>query len=224
MKTERGCGDADGRGTIVAELADIMQRGKRRTFAGAVKLAAKRRRVSEFDLICAAFEETGGDIAATLRRRIERAALAELRTRRAVSVVECPDGIDRRASFTFSFELDFAARLALGMISCEVHGPEWLRDIFAEVVGNLLIERAAQGAAARGVGGAFSLGLGLVEWTRDDMGRPDMDGGRIVKAPDLLAMPAEGSPLGFVTLADLRARQAAADKADDAATGRGGVK
>jgi len=223
MKSEKERDKADGCGAMVAELADLMQRGKRRTFADAVKLAARRRHVSELVFLCAAFAEIGGDVAETVRRRVERATMSELSARRTVSTVECPGGIDRRASFTFSFELDFAARLALGLIFREKRGGEWLRGGFAAAVERVLIDRAAQGAKARGIGGVFSLGLDLVEWTRDDMGRPDMDGGRIVKAPDALAMPDKGAPLGFATLADLRTRRTVSHKADNA-TRQGGVK
>ena len=185
-----GC--ADGCGAMIAELADLMLRGKGRTFADAVKTAAKRRHFSEFDFLRAAFAETGGDVAETMRRRIEQAVLAELTERRTVAAVDCPDGIGRRARFSFHVDLDFAARLALGMISRERRGLEWLRSEFSAAVGGLLMNRATEGKVAAK---AFERGLRLVEWARGDADR-----GRIAKAPDALAMPDGDAELGFVTL------------------------
>ena len=206
-------------GPIIDELTNWLMTGKRRTAAGAVRAIAKRRGVKLGDFVLDACAEIGTDGRGWMLRRVAAAIEAEAATREAVHVVEEPHGLDACAVFPFVLPLGERARVALGVLSRFDPG-FFTGGGFAREVSLLLVKIAANNSHCAAT---FARAAGCLDFERDEKSNRVPDA-RLLSVPDLLAMPDESAPLGFVTLADLRARRAAADKADDAATGRGGVK
>ena len=111
--------------------------------------------------------------------------------------------------------LSARARVALGVLSRLY--PTYLKSgDFARDVSLLLEKRAANNTYCPAV---FARAVGFLDYKRDEKGRP-VSYSRLRAYPDLLAMSDKSAPLGFVTVADVRARRVAADRAAK----RGGVK
>lgn len=189
-------------GPIIGELADWLMAGKRRTAAGAVRAIAKRLGVKLGDFVLDACAEIGTDGRGWMLRRVAAAIEAEVATREAVHVVEEPHGLDACADFRFTLPLGERARVALGVLSRFDPG-FFTGGGFAREVSLLLVKIAANNSHCAAT---FARAAGCLDFERDEKGNRVPDA-RLLSVPDLLAMPAGGSPLGFITISEIQKKE-----------------
>ena len=200
-----GCG-RNGCG-LIAEMADWLQQGKRRTPEGAIKAIARRGHMAFDDVLDGACDELGYDRRYWQTRRIVGAICDEIETRQMLHIVEIPGGEAGARNFRIDIEIDWVARVAMGLLA-RYDSAYFSRGYFARDVGDVLAGRCRKhkGLAATYTKAIASVGHKPVDGT--DAGRERRE--VLISAPDILAMPDEDAPMGFVTLAEsLTKRQAA---------------
>ena len=188
-------------GGSVAELADWVQARARRTPEGAVRAMAKRRGANLGELLIALCDELGKGGSRWLMRRVVAGIEEELAIRQTIQMVNIPDGgTNSEEEFTFTFKLDFMARVALGLLR-EHWGGYFKRDFSDDV--SMLLWRTACKCRTIGEECAIRV-LRSIEWERDDRGAKMIGRGKMLAVPDVLAVPDETNEFGFRTMRDGR--------------------
>lgn len=203
MKTRDGagvsCNTVEQQATTGDVVIDVLRafaasRCKAARLDSAIKKTAKRRKTTPDAVRRALLAAAGKSADAILDYHIAR-ALTEWRSlelSRFADVVEFKGIEAARRDFKIAIKLDIAARVALGVIAR--HNPLAIDRDLSEMVCGALGELCARSPARRL---AFEWAMHCVRWGKDDAGNFG-----IAAAPDMMAMPDDAAPCGFVMLAD----------------------
>ena len=199
-------GGRDGCG-LITEMVDWLQQGKRRTPEGAIRAIARRRHMAFDDVLDNVCDELGYDRRYWQTRRIVCAICNEIETRQMLHIVKIPGGEAGARNFRIDIKIDWIARVAMGLLAR--HDSEYFTGgYFARDVGDVLAGRCRK---HKSLAATYTKAIASVDHKPEDVA----DVGRerrevLTAAPDILAMPDEDAPMGFVTLAEsLTKRQAA---------------